>query len=85
MSDAWEQVRHTTVDTLVTKVKQEGSALMLEGFTTPEGHPFVLVVAVANPGNELALEYAKEFAGKMNAAAKWSKRGDNPKRPRRTR
>lgn len=80
MADAWEQLRHLTLDQLVTYVKLNGSALLQDGQTTPEGWPFVLVVAVARPGNEKAVEYAREFAGKMTEAASWVKGGRNPKK-----
>lgn len=69
MGDAWERLRQLTLDQLVTFVKLNGSALLEEGFTTPEGWPFAVVVAVGKPGDERAVELAKEFAGKLGALA----------------
>lgn len=74
--DPWETLRRLTVDQLVTQVKLSGSAMQFNGFTTPEGWPFTLVLAVAKPGNERAVELAQEFSRKMTAAAKWTKRED---------
>jgi hypothetical protein len=68
MSDLWERIRHLTVDEIVTKTKLHGSAMSLNGYTTPEGWPFVIVVAVAKPGNERVVAYAREFHEKMSAA-----------------
>jgi hypothetical protein len=76
MSDAWEALRWLTLDELVTKVKLAGSAACVHGATTPEGYPFVIVVAVAAPGNERAVELAREFNAKMAAAVDWSVRVD---------
>jgi hypothetical protein len=53
------------LDSLVTFTKLNGSCLELHGFTTPEGYPFVMVVAVASPGNERAIQLAQDFAAKM--------------------
>lgn len=83
LPDSWEQLRHMTLDQFLTFVKLNGSALLQDGHTTPEGWPFVIVVAVASPGNELALKYARDFAKNMTAAASWVKVGKNPKQPRR--
>lgn len=57
-----------TIDDFVTATKLSGSAGQLMGWTKPEGWPFVIVCAVASPGNERALEYAQEFAVKMAKA-----------------
>lgn len=68
MTDPWEAIRHATMDQLVTQAKLAGSALQLNGFTTPEGWPFVVVIAVAAAGNEKAVELAQEFGSKLRAA-----------------
>jgi hypothetical protein len=36
MSDPWDEIRHATLDQIVTAVKLRGSASMLRGLTTPE-------------------------------------------------
>lgn len=56
------------MDQLVTQTKLCGSAMVLNGFTTPENWPFTIVLAVAKPGNERAVEFAQDFFRKMNAA-----------------
>lgn len=83
LPDSWEQLRHMTLDQLVTFVKLNGSALQQNGFTAPEGWPFIIVVAVASPGNELAVKLARKFSEDMTKAASWVKRGQNPKQHRR--
>lgn len=83
LPDSWEQLRHMTLDQLVTFVKLNGSALQQYGITAPEGWQFVIVVAVASPDNELAVKLARDFAKNMTAAASWVKVGKNPKQPRR--
>jgi hypothetical protein len=80
MSDAWEQLRHVTLDQLITGVKLRGSAAEINGHTTPEGYPFVVVVAVAKPGNEKAVEFARKFHADMVAAVQWVAAGTNPER-----
>jgi hypothetical protein len=59
-----------SVEQLVTDTKLSGSAAQVVGHTTPEHWPFIVVVAVAKPGNELAVQYAKEFAQKMQAVSR---------------
>lgn len=54
-ADPWEALRHRTLDQFVTAVKLSGSVGSVNGFTTPEGWPFVVVVAVAAPGNEAVI------------------------------
>jgi hypothetical protein len=79
-NDAWEAVRHLTLDQIVTKTKlSNASALRLNGFTTPEKYPFVLVLAIAGPGNEAAVELADKFNEEMKARVKWSEERQNPK------
>lgn len=63
-------LKELTVEQLVTDTKLSGSATQTVGHTTPEGWPFIVVVAVAKPGNELAVQYAREFAQKMCAVAR---------------
>ena len=72
-ADPWEQIRHMTVDQLVTQTKLGGSCLSLNGFTTPERHPLVVIVAVGKPGNEAVVQYAQEFHEKLNARSAWAK------------
>lgn len=79
MSDPWEALRHLTVDQVVTQTKLSGSAMQFNGFTTPERWPFTMVVAVAKPGNEAAVDLAKEFHAKMCAKAKWTHEAENLK------
>lgn len=62
-------LKNLTVEQLVTDMKLSGSASQVVGHTTPEGWPFIVVCAVAKPGNELAVQYAREFATKMQAVA----------------
>lgn len=76
---AWEKIRHLTLDQFVTQVKlTHGSAFMLDGYTTPEGWPWVFVLAIARPGNEAAVELAKKFHDEMIARAKWNASGQHP-------
>ncbi len=80
-NDPWEQVRHLTLDEIVTRTKlSKASAFQLNGFTTPEKFPFTLVVAIGStPGNKKAIELATEFKDKMIALAKWAHEAQNPK------
>lgn len=80
-ADAWEALRWLTLDELVSKVKLSGSAIGVDGTTTPEGWPFYVVVAVAAPGNERAVELAKEFRRKMGLAASAFVRVDREPKP----
>jgi len=64
-ADAWEAIRFMTLDELVTRTKLAGSSAMLWGKTTPEGYPFVVVVAIGAPGNEQVIEFAREYNEKM--------------------
>lgn len=65
-------LKDITVDQLITDTKLVGSASEIVGVTTPEGWPFVVVVAVAKPGNERVLDMAKDFHRKITAATQWS-------------
>jgi hypothetical protein len=67
--DPWETLRFVTLDRAVTQTKLAGSCFEFHGTTTPEGWPFVVLVVVAKPGNERAMEYLQEFRDKMAAAA----------------
>lgn len=69
MTDAWEAIRHFTLDQFVRQTKLSSSALQLNGFTTPEKWPFSIVIAVGKPGNELGIQFAKEFFERMSSAA----------------
>lgn len=80
--DAWERLRFMTIDQLVTETKLGGSASASYGRTTPEGWPFVVICAVASPGNEMALVYAAEFHDRMTEAGAAADRADNPAMPR---
>lgn len=72
-NDAWEQIRHLTLDQLVTQTKLMGaSAAQLNGVTTPEKWPFVLVITIGGPGNELALDAAQAFHDMLRGRARWS-------------
>jgi hypothetical protein len=77
--DAWEKMRHLTLDQLVTTVKLQGSAVRITGMTTPEKWPFVLVVGVGKPGNELVLKYIQEFDDKMEDRVRWYEKDTNPR------
>ncbi len=79
--DAWERIRRMTVDELLTQTKLAGSALGINGYTTPEGYPFALVVAVGSPGNVQAVELLNELHIKMEAAATWTARANRPRCP----
>jgi hypothetical protein len=59
-TDAWDQVRFETFDELVTWVKLNGSCLQLNAYTTPEGWPVSVLIAVGKPGNERVIEIVKE-------------------------
>lgn len=50
-----------TVEQLVSLVREHGSALVINGTTTPEGYAFHVCVAVASTGNERAVEAALVF------------------------
>jgi hypothetical protein len=64
----WEALRFVTLDGAVTQTKLTGSCFEFHGKTTPEGWPFAVLVVVAKPGNEKAMEYLQEFRDKMAAA-----------------
>lgn len=66
----WEQLRRMTLEELVMFVKLNGSAFLQNGVTFPEGYDFVVVVAVASPGNEAAMQFASEFHAKMTEATR---------------
>jgi hypothetical protein len=72
----WEQLRRLTLDGAITAVKLNGSAALIDGFTKPEGWPYVVVVAVAKPGNEVAVELAREFSSKIQGAGAPVKHAD---------
>lgn len=81
-NDAWERVRHLTLDQLVTQTKLAGaSASQLNGLTTPERWPFTVVVAIGGPGNEAAVEAAKTFHDTLAGKARWTQAANNPKVP----
>lgn len=62
-------LRKTTVDEIVTRIKLSKVAVaVLDGFTTPEGFPFVVVVSVGKPGNERLLELTHQFREDIRAA-----------------
>jgi hypothetical protein len=52
VKDPWEEIRFMTMDGLVTFTKLHGSAFSMRGWTTPEGWPFTVMIAVGSPGNE---------------------------------
>ena len=80
MSDPWETIRYMTMDQLVTYAKLNGSAFVLNGFTTPERWPFTIVLAVGSPGNEAVPELAKKFHEEMTArGAPLKKAATNPR------
>jgi len=79
MSDPWEEIRGASLDQVVTWVKLRGSAFEVNGHTTPEGWPFVVVVAVGKPGNERAVELAREFHSKLAEAGAPVTAASNPK------
>ena len=66
--EAWERLRFATIDQMITTTKLRGSCLTLKGHTTPEGWPFVVVVAVARPGNERAVELAEQMGRDLTEA-----------------
>jgi hypothetical protein len=66
MTDPWERLRHMTIDQLVTATKLSGSVTQANGWTTPEGWPFMVMAVVAKPGNERVLELAGEFHQKVS-------------------
>jgi hypothetical protein len=80
-NDPWEQIRHLTLDEIVTKTKlSNASAFQFNGFTTPEKFPFTVIVAIgATPENEKAIALAIEFKDKMVALAQWHREAQNPK------
>jgi deoxycytidylate deaminase len=63
-----ELLDQMTIEQAVTSVKLAGSAGELVGRTTPEGYPFIVVIAVGKPGNERALELARRFFEEMLCA-----------------
>jgi hypothetical protein len=52
VKDPWEEIRFTTMDSLVTFTKLHGSAFSMRGWTTPENWPFTVIVAIGGPGHE---------------------------------
>ena len=80
MADPWETIRYMTMDQLVTYAKLNGSAFVLNGFTTPERWPFTIVIAIGAPGNEAVPELAKKFHAELSAlGAPLTKSAVNPK------
>lgn len=67
-ADDWELLRHVTLDNLVTTTKRHGSCAEIRGWTTPEGWPFVIVAAVAKPGDEAVITLAQELREKLLAS-----------------
>lgn len=58
-------LKHTTVDALVTQTKLSGSLGTILGYTQPEGWHFVILVAVASPGNEAVVPLTKIFLDEL--------------------
>lgn len=58
-----------TADQLITGVKLSGSSAVINGHTTPEKWPFVIIIAIGKPGNEGAMECAQEFTRKLASKA----------------
>jgi hypothetical protein len=81
--DDWD-LREVSLDDIVTATKVSGCSAMLRGFTTPEGWPFAVVVAIAKPGSEVAVQLAEEFSAKLTALGADLSRVDRapwPERP----
>lgn len=72
----WERIRHMTLDQIVTAVKLSGSAGKLHGFTTPEGYPFRLMVAVGVPGSERVIEIVDGACAEIGQLASFTLRAD---------
>lgn len=53
--DPWEKIRFATLDQLITHTKLNGSASSYWGHTTPEGWPYIVLLAVGSPQNMPAL------------------------------
>lgn len=77
--DPWEDIRHATMDQLVTKAKLSGSGMALNGFTTPEGWPFTVLIAIGSPGNELGLDHVREAMARNASIAPDTQYSFNPK------
>lgn len=80
-NDPWEELRWKTVDELITMTKLSGSALMLDGYTTPEGWRFWLTIGVASPGNERIRDLMRQLRDALEEHAGWSLIEKNPKIP----
>ncbi len=83
MNDPWEQIRHLTLDQIVTRVKLASSAsslsnLQLNGYTTPEGYPFELVLFIGKPGNEAAMDLMKKLKAELMERARTVEAAANP-------
>jgi hypothetical protein len=50
---------------------------MFIGWTTPEGWPFALVVAIGSPGNEAVVPLTKQYHRVMKAACRWTEERHN--------
>ncbi len=74
----WEKVRHMTIDQIVTATKLLGSGQMFIGWTTPEGWPFAIVVAIGSPGSEAVVPLTKQYHRVMKAACRWTAEAHNP-------
>lgn len=77
----WERVRHMTLDQIVTATKFLGSGTMHLGFTTPEGWPFVVVVAIASPGSEAVVPLTRQYHQVMREACSWTVESHNTEVP----
>lgn len=82
-TDPWEQVRHLTLDQLITRVKLAGSNFELNGYTTPENYAFRFMLAIGKPGNQLAIELMKKLHDEFTERTRSMQADANPnlKRP----
>lgn len=69
---AWEQLRHVTLDRIITGIKLGGvSAAAVNGLTTPEAWPFAIVIALGRPGNHAPVAWVHELQAHLQQAAGW--------------
>ena len=77
----WNDLKKVDLNRAVTWTKLNGSVFQLSGRTTPEGWPFVVLVAVAKPGNEPMLELVQKFHRDASALGAKLERADHPDHP----
>lgn len=60
-----DSIENVTLGAMLTLVKLRGSGAHINGVTTPEGWGWSICIAVGSPGNQPALELAREFGTRL--------------------